>query len=89
MLTGLVCQKAFCLLSKIMTGTMAPMEGANKVVKTYVRLLLLPFWPTNVAWAIVLTYGYSRDVLTRGFCHLPPYSTTNPTHPSVSYTYQH
>ena len=39
--------------SKIITGTMAPMKGANYVGSKDLRLLLLPVWSTYVAWAIV------------------------------------
>ena len=34
-------------------GTMAPMKGANYIGGEDLRLLLLPVWSTNVAWAIV------------------------------------
>lgn len=35
---------------KITTGTIAPIEKANWVGG--LRLLPLPLWPTNVAWAV-------------------------------------
>ena len=45
--------EGICWYSKIITGTMAPMKDANYIGGEDLRLLAMPMWSTNVAWAIL------------------------------------
>ena len=81
MLTGLLFSRTFCRPSRVMAGTIGPMEGANWTVKTS----LCSHWlcgPLVCYWPLCGRHGCSWSVPRGSFCHLPSHP---PTHPSPSH----
>ena len=77
MLTGLLFSRAFCRPSRVMAGTMGPMEGANWTVRT----CICSHWlcgPLECYWPLCGRHGCSWSVPRGGFCHLPPSPPTPP-----------
>ena len=68
---------------------MAPMEGANWVVRNWVcfhwltGVALVPVW---ASWLIMADHGVSQMGVFAIFHLTPPYPTTHPTYPSIKYT---
>ena len=72
MLTGLLFSRAFCRPSRVTTGTMGPMGGANWTV----RACICSHWlcgPLVCYWPLCGHHGCSLGVPRGGFCHLPPH----------------
>ena len=84
MLTGLLFSMAFCQPSRVMAGTMGPMEGANWTVGT----CICSHWlcgPLLCYWPLCGRHGCLWSVPRGSFCCLPPYPPLPiPTHPSPS-----
>ena len=82
MLTGLLFSKAFCRPSRVMAGTMVPMEGVNWTVET----CIYSHWlcgPLKCYWPLCGHHGCSWSVPRGRFCHLPPHpSLPIPPHPA-------
>ena len=80
MLTGLLFSRAFCQPSRVMAGTMEPMDGTNWTVGT----CICSHWlcgPLVCYWILCGRHGCSWSVPRGGFCHLPP-SPPTPPHPT-------
>ena len=56
-------------------------NGQHQLGSGHLRLLPLPLWPANVAWAIVWASWLLRGVLTEVFYNISPHLTL-PHHPA-------
>ena len=96
MLTGLLFSRAFCRPSRVTSGTMGPMEGANWTLGTCI-CSHWPCGPLECYWPLCGRHGCSWSVPRDGFCHFPPSPPTPPcpiplrpaSHPTHPLYYQY